>query len=902
MDFDKGRARDGRIRRIVAWGLVWAFVVLGTAAPLLAQPSPCDPASRLLEARLLDAAQTALNKAAEEPAADGEPPPPCVAELTGQLAEAYKTRGDALANLGRDTVAQAAYVAAVQLDPGLAEELATELAQRRGPEADPFDPVRQLAALGELTQARTKLEELVKGDPPREVPEDLQFLHGGRWSWWRAVREWVYGWFPTVLELAAGLLLLGFLVWLVARCLRALERTDDDPWLRGAFLLGGLLLLLAGLESLVEACCLPGLSRWLAFLPVAGRWLAGLVGLWMVALAFFWKTIPAIRRKLIVEPIEGKVEGAPDASSLGATVCSRLLSLARSQEVPDIPLMTAAAESVSIPEVTSASPTTQGIAAVLEQLLKWLQIKPFTVTGTLHAPDRRGPGWTLHFQRKNRVLATTTLWQGTYALPGEADSEGDQGHYALLAELATVWILFQLKRHSRWPWQGELEILGTSDWQAFAFFQAGVWAFEADRLEESRYCFEMALQRDSKFPAAHFNLAKAIYYQEAGTKSALSRWHIAEALKLLTQGKDQPLSSRSPSWGERWLRLKEAAGLREMDRSGLAKGRDYFSPLYFKTAYAFLPYRYADLTRNNAGRSEADPRSEKADFLLELDRLSQELWAVAQAVDRGRELWLTTRPYAEALLPIVLTLEFELTSWSNDEAKQRLLCLEEHSQRGTALFCLNLAHLLTEYAEEASQQEDPGSGEEATRKRKTAVRCLARALRLHPTYIDEVRRSFQGKLGGIQEFKDLLGVAPPEEPDPPPPLATLKILGEAHARALAEDGIETLEELLLATAREKPRRHLARKLEVSRKLALRWTQLAELCRVRGLEIEAIDLLAEAGVGSLKALADLERDDMEELLGKLRESRGSELPFDVDDLVTWMDRANRLLPSMVEGGA
>ena len=79
-------------------------------------------------------------------------------------------------------------------------------------------------------------------------------------------------------------------------------------------------------------------------------------------------------------------------------------------------------------------------------------------------------------------------------------------------------------------------------------------------------------------------------------------------------------------------------------------------------------------------------------------------------------------------------------------------------------------------------------------------------------------------------------------------------IGEVYAKKLVAVGIQTTAALLKAGATPKGRKDLAAKTGIADALILEWVNLADLFRIKGVGEEYSDLLEEAGVDTVKELA------------------------------------------------
>lgn len=78
-------------------------------------------------------------------------------------------------------------------------------------------------------------------------------------------------------------------------------------------------------------------------------------------------------------------------------------------------------------------------------------------------------------------------------------------------------------------------------------------------------------------------------------------------------------------------------------------------------------------------------------------------------------------------------------------------------------------------------------------------------------------------------------------------------VGEVYAEKLIAAGIEKVEQLLDRCATPKGRKELAKATDIAEKLILRWTNHADLFRIKGVGPQFSELLEAAGVDTVKEL-------------------------------------------------
>ena len=76
-------------------------------------------------------------------------------------------------------------------------------------------------------------------------------------------------------------------------------------------------------------------------------------------------------------------------------------------------------------------------------------------------------------------------------------------------------------------------------------------------------------------------------------------------------------------------------------------------------------------------------------------------------------------------------------------------------------------------------------------------------------------------------------------------------IGPTYAAKLAEASVKTTDDLLDKCATKTGRRHLAEATGISEKLILRWTNHADLFRIKGVAGQFAELLEAAGVDTIK---------------------------------------------------
>jgi predicted flap endonuclease-1-like 5' DNA nuclease len=123
-------------------------------------------------------------------------------------------------------------------------------------------------------------------------------------------------------------------------------------------------------------------------------------------------------------------------------------------------------------------------------------------------------------------------------------------------------------------------------------------------------------------------------------------------------------------------------------------------------------------------------------------------------------------------------------------------------------------------------------------------------------------------------------------------------IGERYGRTLADAGIKTTDGLLDTCASAKGRADLAEKTGLSATLLLKWANIADLMRVKGIGSEFSELLEAVGVDTVR---ELRTRNAENLAAKLAEINAAKkltrrTPA-LSEVEAWIDHAKSLDPRM-----
>lgn len=92
-------------------------------------------------------------------------------------------------------------------------------------------------------------------------------------------------------------------------------------------------------------------------------------------------------------------------------------------------------------------------------------------------------------------------------------------------------------------------------------------------------------------------------------------------------------------------------------------------------------------------------------------------------------------------------------------------------------------------------------------------------------------------------------------------LSMIEGIGASYEAKLKEAGIGSVEKLLIACADKKGRIALAEKTQLSEKLILKWTNHADLFRIKGIGGQYAELLEDAGVDTVVELANRKAENL-----------------------------------------
>jgi hypothetical protein len=126
------------------------------------------------------------------------------------------------------------------------------------------------------------------------------------------------------------------------------------------------------------------------------------------------------------------------------------------------------------------------------------------------------------------------------------------------------------------------------------------------------------------------------------------------------------------------------------------------------------------------------------------------------------------------------------------------------------------------------------------------------------------------------------------------PITTIAEIGVDEAAALKSVGIRTTEKLLEAAQSPKGRKLLADKVNVDEKTLLRWANIADKLRIKGMGKEYAGLLREVGVETVRELKYRNPARLARAMAEANKKRKLVRFLPSEKLVTrWVEHARKL---------
>ena len=125
-------------------------------------------------------------------------------------------------------------------------------------------------------------------------------------------------------------------------------------------------------------------------------------------------------------------------------------------------------------------------------------------------------------------------------------------------------------------------------------------------------------------------------------------------------------------------------------------------------------------------------------------------------------------------------------------------------------------------------------------------------------------------------------------------LTQLEGIGSKYQQKLVDAGISTTEHLLEQGAKPKGRKDLAARTGISDKLVLRWVNMADIFRIKGIGEEYSDLLEASGVDTVPELAQRKATSLQAKMVEVnvRKKLVRQIPGELK-VSAWISQAKKL---------
>ena len=130
-------------------------------------------------------------------------------------------------------------------------------------------------------------------------------------------------------------------------------------------------------------------------------------------------------------------------------------------------------------------------------------------------------------------------------------------------------------------------------------------------------------------------------------------------------------------------------------------------------------------------------------------------------------------------------------------------------------------------------------------------------------------------------------------------LIEIKGIGTEYSGKLSDvRGMMTVEELLETGASKKGREALAEETGISESLILRWVNMADLFRIKGVAEDFSDLLEASGVDTVKELRNRVPENLHAKLAEVNEAQNiaGRTPR-LDEVESWIEQAKEMEPKV-----
>jgi predicted flap endonuclease-1-like 5' DNA nuclease len=129
-------------------------------------------------------------------------------------------------------------------------------------------------------------------------------------------------------------------------------------------------------------------------------------------------------------------------------------------------------------------------------------------------------------------------------------------------------------------------------------------------------------------------------------------------------------------------------------------------------------------------------------------------------------------------------------------------------------------------------------------------------------------------------------------------ISAIRAIRQRDATKLRKGGVRTTESLLEQASTRKGRAEVSARTGIPTTDLVKWAHQAELMKVRGVGAEYADLLAAAGVDTIKALRRRNAQNLMTTLTQINSKRRKVQRLPTVEMVQgWIDAANEMEPSV-----
>lgn len=129
-------------------------------------------------------------------------------------------------------------------------------------------------------------------------------------------------------------------------------------------------------------------------------------------------------------------------------------------------------------------------------------------------------------------------------------------------------------------------------------------------------------------------------------------------------------------------------------------------------------------------------------------------------------------------------------------------------------------------------------------------------------------------------------------------ISSIEGIGPVYAEKLAAAGIKTTEALLKEGGAKSGRKKIAEETGIDEKRILRWVNMADLFRLRGVGEEYSDLLEAAGVDTVKELATRNAANLTAKMAEVNAEKKLVRSLPTEEKVAeWVEQAKGLEPAV-----